>query len=347
MAKLFFLLSGENRTLPFAEILAILESENYEFFVLEKLDQVMRIESDIECIKLINLRSAFTRICSLELYSSKADHNAIIEAAKNIEFNKFLKEKETFAVRIKRIKNYAEKSTIMYYERELGEIIQNNCKNSRVNLSRPDKIFFGILTSGKFIFGLKIATIWPKPFGERRPRKKPFFHPSGMPSKLARSMVNLARAKKNDLLIDPFCGTGSTLIEATYIGCRPIGLDAQKKMLFGCKKNLKHYNIAPEGLILADARKPPIIDIDCVVTDPPYGRCCSTMKSTTKTIVKEVLNAFKPILNKGGKICIASPKKINLALIGEPIGYKHLESHFVYVHGSLTREIAVFEKISE
>lgn len=347
MAKLFFLLSGENRTLPFAELLAILESENFEFIITEKLDQVIRIESDPECIKLINLRSAYTRICSLELYSCKADHNAIVKAAKNIEFNKLLKENETFAVRIKRIKNYAEKSTIMHFERELGEIIQNNCKNAKVNLSRPDKIFLGILTSGKFIFGLKIATIWPKPFGERRPGKKPFFHPSGMPSKLARSMVNLVRAKRNDLLIDPFCGTGSTLIEATYVGCRVIGMDAQKVMLFGCKKNLMHYNINPIGLILADARKPPIINVNFVVTDPPYGRCCSTMKSTTKTIVEEVLNAFKPIINKGGKICIASPKKINIALIGEPIGYKHLESHFVYVHGSLTREIAVFEKISD
>ena len=344
MAKLFFLLSGENETLPFAELFAIFEAENINFSILERLDQVIRIESDPKCIEFVNIRSAYTRVCSLELYTSIADHTTIIEAIKNIEFDKFIKEKETFAVRIKRIKNYAEKSTIMNFEKEIGEIILKNTKKTKVNLSRPDKIFFGILTSGKFIFGLKISTIWPKPFGERRPRKKPFFHPSGMPSKLARSMVNLARAKRNDLLVDPFCGTGSTLIEATYIGCRTIGLDAKIKMLGGCKKNLNHYNITPEGLILADARKPPITKVDCVVTDPPYGRCCSTMKSTTKKIVEEVLSSFKPILDKGGKICIASPKKINLALIGHPIGYKHLESHFVYVHGTLTREIAVFEK---
>jgi tRNA (guanine10-N2)-dimethyltransferase len=344
VAKLFFLLSGENETLPSAELLAILEAENINFSILEKLDQVIRIESELKCIELVNLRSAYTRVCSLELDTSIADHTTIIEAVKNVEFEKFIKEKETFSVRIKRIKNYAKKSTVMILEREIGEIILKKTKNTKVNLSRPDKIFFGILTSGKFIFGLKIATIWPKPFGDRRPRKKPFFHPSGMPSKLARSMVNLARAKRNDLLVDPFCGTGSTLIEATYIGCRTLGLDAQIKMLDGCKKNLNHYNITPEGLILADARKPPIINVDCAVTDPPYGRCCSTMKSTTKKIVKEVLNSFRCILEKGGKICIASPKKINLALIGQPIGYKHLESHFVYVHGTLTREIAVFEK---
>jgi tRNA (guanine10-N2)-dimethyltransferase len=157
-------------------------------------------------------------------------------------------------------------------------------------------------------------------------------------------MINLAHAKQNDLVLDPFCGTGSTLIEATLIGCRTLGLDAQLKMLKGCKKNLEHFNINPEGLILTDARKHPITKTNCVVTDPPYGRCCSTMNSTTKKIVEKVLFSVLSILNKGDRICIASPKSIRLSLVGKTVGYEHLESHFVYVHRSLTREIAVFEK---
>jgi hypothetical protein len=43
--------------------------------------------------------------------------------------------------------------------------------------------------------------------------------------------------------------------------------------------------------------------------------------------------------------CTASPKTLNVALIGSELGYKHLESHFAYVHGTLTWEIAVFEKV--
>ena len=115
-------------------------------------------------------------------------------------------------------------------------------------------------------------------------------------------------------------------------------------MIKGCKKNLKHFNINPEGIIRADARKPPITKVDCIVTDPPYGRCCSTMKSTTKKIVEELLYILKSLLRKGTKICIASPKSIDLSVLGKRIGYKHLESHFVYVHRSLTREIVVFER---
>ena len=343
MVKLFFLLSGENKTLPYAELIAILEAENITFSIIEKLDQVMRLETNISCIKEVRLRSAYTRICALELFVCEANIEAITKCLKKIDFRNIIDESDSFAVRIKRVRNYAEKSSVMIYEREIGKIILKKTK-TRVDLVRPDNIFIGILTSGKFIFGLKIAIIHPKPFGERRPRKKPFFHPSGMPSKLARSMVNLARAKRNDLLVDPFCGTGSTLIEATYIGCRTIGLDVQLKMIKGCLKNTHHFNIYPEGVIRADARKPPIVKVNCVVTDPPYGRCCSTMKSTTKRIVEEALAGFNSVLDKGAKICIASPKSIDLSTIGEKAGYKHLESHFVYVHRSLTREIAVFEK---
>ena len=50
------------------------------------------------------------------------------------------------------------------------------------------------------------------------------------------------------------------------------------------------------------------------------------------------------MLNKRRRICIAAPKTLNVGSIGADLGYKHLESHFVYVHRSLTREIAVFEK---
>jgi len=344
VAKLFFLISGENKTLPLAELRAILEAEKHNFSIVEKLDQVIRLESEINCIKTVYLRSAYTRVCALELFTCELNDKKIIKCMNKIDFSSAINENESFAVRIKRVRNYAEKSAVMDLERKIGRIILQNTKNTKVNLTLPDKIFVGILTSGKMVFGLKIAAICPKPFGERRPRKKPFFHPSAMPSKLARCMINLAHAKQNDVVLDPFCGTGSTLIEATLIGCRTLGLDAQLKMLKGCKKNLEYFNIKSEGLILADARKHPITKTNCVVTDPPYGRCCSTMNSTTKKIVEKVLFSVLSILNKGDRICIASPKSIRLSLVGKTVGYKHLESHFVYVHRSLTREIAVFEK---
>ena len=77
MAKLFFLLSGENDTLPYAEISAILNAEKIDFSIIEKLDQVLRLEADISCIKQVYLRSAYTRICALELFACEAQENEI------------------------------------------------------------------------------------------------------------------------------------------------------------------------------------------------------------------------------------------------------------------------------
>jgi len=344
VAKIFFLLSGEFESLSFAELKAILEVEGYAYTVTEKLDLTARIEADVESIRQVVRRSAYTRVCALELFTCPASNNAITETANAVDFKTVLGEGETFEVRIRRIKEYSTKDATMALESLLGKLILQNVKHAKVNLTKPDKTFFGILTSGKLVFGLKLAEVQPKPFVERRPRKKPFFHPSAMNSKLARCMVNLAHAEENAYLLDPFCGTGTTIIEASLIGVRAIGIDAQRRMAEGAKRNVKHFGLNAEAIVIADARKLPLTHISCVVTDPPYGRSATTLKSNTKAIVEGILTSARELLGKGQRICIASPKTIGISAVGTQLGYKHLESHFAYVHRTLTREVAVFEK---
>lgn len=346
MAKLFFLLSGESESLPAAEVKAILESEGYGYGNVEALDQTLRLEAEVISVQSVHVRAAFTRFCALELFKSDATEMKITEAASKTDFEAVLKPGESFSVRINRIKNYADQAiNTMRLEGKLGKIILQHSQDAKVNLKNPDKTFTGIVTNEKLVFGLKLTEIQTRTFSERRPRKKPFFHPSAMPSKLARCMVNLAHGKVNCLMLDPFCGTGSSLIEATYIGCRALGVDAQRLMIFGCRKNLQHFNATAEGLVLADARRLPFTKVDCVVTDPPYGRSSSTLKSTTKQLVQEVLASARGLLGVGQRICIASPKTLGVKTLGTALGYRHLESHFAYVHRTLTREIAVFEKV--
>ena len=348
MAKLFFLLSGENESLPAAEVKAILETEGYPYANTQEFDQLLRLEAKLDSVQAVQVRSAYTRVCAMELFVSNANLTDIAKAASQTNFKVVLKAGDSFLVRINRIKNYADEAlNTMVLEGKLGKQILNCTEGAKVSLKNPDKTFLGIITSEKLVLGLKLTDITSKTFSERRPRKKPFFHPSAMPSKLARCMVNLAHAKAADLVLDPFCGTGTSLIEATYIGCRALGVDAQKRMILGCRKNLQHFNISPEGLIWADARQLPITKIDCVVTDPPYGRSSSTLRSTTKQLVQEVLVSAHDLLGVGQRICIASPKTLNIEALGTALGYKHVESHFAYVHRTLTREIAVFEKVQK
>jgi len=344
VARLFFLVSGEHPTLPFSELVAILEAEKFENRILERLVQVFRIETDVKAIDAVKRRAALTRVCCQEIFNCLPALSDIVKKVNSVSLNNFIENGETFVVRVRKVKDFAPNLISMELERKLGELMLNKVRGTKVNLHTPQKTFFGVITQDRFVFGLKMAEILPKPFVERRPRKRPFFHPSAVQAKLARCMVNLAQPKKGDLVADPFCGTASMLIEAGLIGCRVLGLDVRKKMIDGSLENLSHYGIKPEGMILADAKHLPITKTDSIVTDPPYGRSATTLGWSTQQIVEKFLFNAEAVVSKGRRICMASPKSIRIGKIGEESGFKHLESHLVYVHRSLTREIAILEK---
>ena len=285
-----------------------------------------------------------TRVCGLELFICDATFPRILDNARTTSLEGLIERGESFAVRVRRVGKTAPNIGRLGLERKLGKTILDKAEGTMVNLTKPQRTFFGILTENRFVFGLKMTEIRAKPFIERNPQKKPFFHPSAMSAKLARCMVNLAQPKPGDLVLDPFCGTASILVEAGLMGCRVIGFDVQPHMVRGSLRNLLHYRLEPDGMAVADARRIPLTKIDCVVTDPPYGRSATTLGWNTQQLVEEALSTIIERLSKGRRICIASPESIRIGEIGEKLGFKHVESHLVYVHRSLTREIAVFER---
>ncbi len=345
MAKIFFLLSGEHPTLPVSELKAILEVEGYKFHTLGKLMQVLRLEATVKSLNAVVFRSAMTRIACIEMFTSNASMSEILQKALSTSPEDLIDEGESFAVRVRRVRESSFHISIEELEKKLGKIILDNVNKTKVCLKSPQKTFFGVLSENSFVFGLKVAEIQPTTFVERRPKRKPFFHPTGMTSKMARCMVNLAEPKAGDLVLDPFCGTASMLVEAGLMGCRIMGFDVQRRMVEGSLRNLSHYGLKPDGMVIADARLFPITEADCVVTDPPYGRSATTLGLSTKQIVEDFLSTINGAIRRGRRICIASPSSVAIGQIGERLGYKHLESHYVFVHRTLTREIAVFEVV--
>lgn len=346
MAKLFFLVSGENPTLPFSEVKSILSAEGYNYQVLGELTQLLRVEADPGCMGAVKFRSALAKECCLEIFNCRANVDEILSKARETDFTLFLDEEETFAVRVLRVRGSSPEISCLSLERSIGEVIfEKNIKNLRGNLKNPNKTFLGVLTDGMFFFGLRLAKIKHKDLLERGPRRRAFFHPAAMTAKAARCMVNLAQARTGRLVLDPFCGTGSLLIEAGLIGCRVMGFDIKRRMVEGSLKNLRFFGIEPELLAVADARSPPLSagSIDYIATDPPYGSAASTFGFTTRDLIEGFFSSASSLLREGGMVCIAAPKNIGVHDIGEKYGFKHLESHFIYVHRRLTREIAVFK----
>jgi tRNA (guanine10-N2)-dimethyltransferase len=346
VTKLFLLVSGENPTLPFSEVTSILEAEGFKYRILERLTQALRIEADVNCVQPIKFRAALTKACCLEMLNCKAILDDILDGVRKLDITQFLNVDESFAVRVMRVRGFSRDISCLKLEREIGEIILEKSKRAKVNLREPDKTFFGVLTDGMFLFGLRIANIDHKDLLKRQPRKRVFFHPAAMPAKIARCMVNLAQVRAGDLVLDPFCGAGGLLIEAGLMGCRIIGFDIDRRMVKGSLKNLRFFGIEPEGLGVADTCHPPIRSggVNRIVTDPPYGTSSSTFGLTTRDLIERFFSAASIILKDDGRICIAAPKTIGVGEIGIKYGFRHLESHFIYVHRRLTREIAVFKR---
>ncbi|MEK7605900.1 MAG: methyltransferase domain-containing protein [Patescibacteria group bacterium] len=64
-----------------------------------------------------------------------------------------------------------------------------------------------------------------------------------MPPKIARMMLNLAEVPHDQSIIDPFCGSGTMLQEATLLGYTDVtGTDNSDKALKDTKQNLKWLN---------------------------------------------------------------------------------------------------------
>ena len=81
-----------------------------------------------------------------------------------------------------------------------------------------------------------------------------------LPPKLARMMVNIARTDSTSTLLDPFCGSGSILMEAGLLGLQTTGVDINRKAVQSSLGNwdwLKGQGGEPTGglrAIYGDAR---------------------------------------------------------------------------------------------
>jgi len=155
-------------------------------------------------------------------------------------------------------------------ERELGGVLVD--RGFAVDLDDPDHELRALF-SGDICYLAWLTAESVRDYGDRKPTDRPFFQPGSMDPLLARAVCNLARVDPGDRVLDPMCGTGGVLIEAGLLGARPVGTDAQAKMVGGARQNLAHF-LDDFEVARADATSLPLGDdsVDAVVFDAPYGR---------------------------------------------------------------------------
>jgi len=204
-----------------------------------------------------------------------------------------------------------------------------------------------------------------------------------LPPKVARIMTNLALGYSDEIhsdspvLYDPFCGTGTVLMEAALRGCQIFGSDLDPNSVAGTQQNIDWLATDLDikidyHLFESDSAHAYTYDwpqkVDLIVTEPFLGKPNpepEELPNIYEGLESLYLGAFKSwlrILHKGSVICIVFPqvvishnsKKIEHNLLGlidklERFGYTLLVKPIAYAHEKATvkRQILVFRLHSD
>ena len=214
-------------------------------------------------------------------------------------------------------------------------------KRRGVDLHRP-KSDIRIVFSDRVQIGRVVAAIERSSFEKRKNRYLPYVYPASLHPKYARALVNLTRAPSGSKLLDPFCGTGAIVAEASMLGMRALGSDFSESMIEGAKRNLEHVKAEAE-LHLCDVGEIGSVvgRVDGIATDPPYGRATTTDGEGIPDLYARSFDSFSEVLARNGRAAVVVP---DLRLVDDVDGFRRMENHALWVHRSLTRHFCVFEK---
>ncbi|MFM9875434.1 MAG: DNA methyltransferase [Nitrosarchaeum sp.] len=314
MPESFFILSKDNLEIAIDEVVSIVKTYD-RFSKVKILSNLIIIQSKTNW-EQITKRATFVKVSGQILRKM----SGLFLDGENFEI---LKNAKTFVCRI--INLSSDKINVPELERAMGDMIIKFSK-AKVSLKNPDITIYLILTINENFFG------FAKRFEcEKRP-KKIKTHPHELNWKLTRAMINLIGLKEGETVCDPFCGTGTTLLEAESMGIHGIGLDFDQKMYDISKENLD-VNGYKSKIIKADFSQLTNIanEFDGIVTDLPYG-----IASKSSENPEELIKKFVSILPKGKKIIMMCKKGFEKKLKIKPT-----KKYEIYRHKSLTRVIII------
>lgn len=118
--------------------------------------------------------------------------------------------------------------------------------------------------------------VWRFGFEGRDIRKKEL-HPATFPISLSKKVIELF-SHKGELVLDPFVGSGTTLVAANDLNRNAVGFDLQKRYVDLCANRLKQADLfasTRQVAILDDARNIPTYlapeSVSLIWTSPPYS----------------------------------------------------------------------------
>lgn len=135
--------------------------------------------------------------------------------------------------------------------------------------------------------------------------KRLFSH--GTSPKLARIMIHLTGIQKGQTVLDPFCGTGTIIIQAYKLGFKSIGIELDKAVFEVAESNIAALTNTRNDINIINADSTEFIinkKIDAVVFEPYMGPFLKKIPSSLEAqkIISELDNLYSKLFFNLSKI---------------------------------------------
>ncbi len=314
--KFFLELSREHQTLPASEALQLLKP-----IVHHSEENLLLMGLRKDRLEKLGHRLAYTKSCYEFLFS--CDRSELDSLIASFDWQSHYK--KSFAVRLQQ-----GDGTIS--EREIADLVWHRLRKPKVDLDHACSEFHFFMLRKVVVVG---RLLWKNPSVHR---EKPLNHPTSLPPKLARGIVNLVGVERGNVL-DPFCGVGGILVEAGIMGLVPVGYDINPVMVNAAKRNVSYFKIKKFDITHGDATQHKN-KVDYIVTDVPYG------KNTGVKDITSLYDAFLKILPRilKKRAVIVFPHWSRYKSLIKKHRLKIIEEFDVYVHKTMTRKVVLISR---
>lgn len=338
----YFFILGNNQSLSIAEILAVLPASNGWQLAGE---QVFILETEeFDAQKMIRRLGGTIKIGLLESELPNGNYQKMAQAM--FSLLRLDKGEGKFKFGISYYGKH--RLNIKPIGMEIKNFLKEAGRNARWVISREPVLSSVVVETNKLISSGAEFVLIPEPAGKKiligktlavqafkelsyrdfgRPGRDD--HSGMLPPKLAQILINLAKPDmQNDILLDPFCGSGTVLTEAMLIGCLKIaGSDISEKAVLDSEKNIgwvkekfstqdEKFNDLECKIFKLSAtelsKKISLNSIGAIATEPYLGpqRWYADVKQTTKELEElysKSLKEFQKVLKPGGRVAMVWP----------------------------------------
>lgn len=349
---------GNTPELAKAELEAVLNSSGLPYQIVSFSGKVLIIDSSEISFNIFDLLGGTVKV------------GLVVE---NIDFSEISGSKLDYGVSFLGAVDNTSWKKIFILNKEIKETLaQKGIKGRFVLPARGETELSSVVVKKQkltefLVFGdIYAQTVWVQDFeawGKRdygRPAVEA--HVGMLPPKVARQMVNLSLGQQ---IADPFCGTGTILMEGLVVGRKVIGVDIDRRQVERAKANLNWLTgqdpTLPMPMIkLGDARGLSAVlgqKVDAIVTEPDLGPNTllsrqSNVLSKLENLYMECFTDWKNVLKPGGMVVIALPSfgentdlVKNVVDKATAIGYILLSGPYLYARpqAKVKRNICVFK----